>query len=59
VLRQNPAHYGATLQLAKSLDKAGKAAEALPIWKEILEMAEAAHDAETTRVARARLSDRN
>jgi tetratricopeptide (TPR) repeat protein len=55
VLERNPAHYGATLQLAKALDRAGKSDEALAWWKDILQMAEAAHDAETAGTARARL----
>ena len=56
VLERNPAHYGATLQLAKALDRAGKADEALALWKKMLEIAEAAHDAETLRTVRARLA---
>lgn len=56
VLKLNPTHYGATLQLAKALDRAGKGDEALTFWREVLRMAEAARDAETTNAARARLS---
>jgi hypothetical protein len=55
VLERNPSRYGATLQLAKALDRAGKSDEALVWWKQILEMAEAMHDAETAGTARARL----
>jgi tetratricopeptide (TPR) repeat protein len=57
VLERNPEHYGATLQLAKALDRAGKPAEALQLWRKMLEMAEAAGDAETIATARARLGD--
>lgn len=57
VLAQNPAHYGATLQLAKALDRAGKPEEALPVWRKMLEMAGAAGDAETLEVVRTRLGD--
>ena len=56
VLSRNPEHFGATLQLAKALDQAGQPDEALPVWKRILEMAEAAHNAETAATARARLA---
>ena len=56
VLARNPEHFGATLQLAKALDQAGLPDEALPVWKRMLEMAEAAHNAETAATARARLA---
>jgi len=55
VLERNPFHYGATLQLAKALDKAGLAAEAVIWWNKILEMAEAAGDLATADSARKRL----
>ena len=57
VLARNPEHYGATLQLAKALDRAGKPEEALPVWRKMLGMAEAVGDAETLRTVRARLAD--
>jgi tetratricopeptide (TPR) repeat protein len=57
VLARNPDHYGATLQLAKALDRAGKPEEALPVWRKMLEMAEAAGDAETIQTVRGRLGD--
>jgi tetratricopeptide (TPR) repeat protein len=57
VLARNPDHYGATLQLAKALDRAGKPEEALPVWRKMLEMAEAAGDAETIQTVRTRLAD--
>ncbi len=56
VLERNPDHYGATLQLAKALDRSGKADEALALWTKMLEMAEAAQDDETARTVRARLA---
>jgi len=56
VLAINPEHYGATLQLAKALDQAGKSDEALPVWQKMLKMAEAAGDHETLKTVRARLS---
>lgn len=57
VLERNAAHYGATLQLAKALDQSGKPDEAVVQWKKVLEMADAVHDSETARAARARLAD--
>ena len=57
VLARNPDHYGATLQLAKALDRAGKPEEALPVWRRMMGMAEAAGDAETIQTVRTRLAD--
>ena len=57
VLAINPDHYGATLQLAKALDRAGKPNEALPLWRKMQTMAEAAGDTETLRTVRARLAN--
>jgi tetratricopeptide (TPR) repeat protein len=57
VLARNPEHYGATLQLAKALDRAGKPEEALPVWRKMLGMSEAIGDAETIQTVRARLAD--
>jgi hypothetical protein len=57
VLARNPDHYGATLQLAKALDRAGKPEEALPVWRKMLQMAEDADDAETIHTVRTRLGD--
>ncbi len=59
VLARNPDHYGATFQLAKALDVAKRTEEANTMWRRVLAMAEAAHDAETARVARARLGGVN
>jgi tetratricopeptide (TPR) repeat protein len=57
VLARNPDHYGATLQLAKALDRAGRPEEALPFWRRMLGMAENAGDAETIQTVRTRLAD--
>ncbi len=57
VLARNPNHYGATLQLAKALDRAGKPEEALPVWRRMMGMAEAAGDAETIQTVHTRLAD--
>jgi tetratricopeptide (TPR) repeat protein len=57
VLARNPDHYGATLQLAKALDRAGKPDEALPVWRRMLGIAENAGDAETIQTVRTRLAD--
>jgi tetratricopeptide (TPR) repeat protein len=58
VLEMNPSHYGATFQLAKALDQAGKPAEARPLWEKALKMAEGFKDAETAKMARERLARR-
>jgi tetratricopeptide (TPR) repeat protein len=56
VLALNPAHYGATLQLAKALDRAGKPAEARPLWEKMKEMAQSARDEETLKMVSDRLA---
>jgi Flp pilus assembly protein TadD len=56
VLEMNPNHYGATFQLAKALDQAGKPAEARPLWEKALEMAEGIKDAKTAEMAKERLA---
>ena len=56
VLELNPTHYGATYQLAAALDAAGKPDEARPLWERMLQMAEAAHDQQTTDTVRTRLT---
>lgn len=58
VLTMNPNHYGANLQLAKALDRAGKPAEARPRWEKALKMAEEIKDAETAEMAKKRLAQR-
>lgn len=55
VLEKNPAHYGATYQLATALDRAGRRGEAQPYWEKTLSMAEASRDEKTAAMARARL----
>ncbi|MBI2820846.1 MAG: glycosyltransferase family 39 protein [Acidobacteria bacterium] len=56
VLEKHPGHYGATFQLAKALDQAGRPGEARPVWERMLEMAERSSDAETASMVRARLA---
>ena len=55
VLERNPNHYGATFQLARALDRAGKPAEARPIWEKMLKMAEASNDKDTLNTVLRRL----
>src|SRR5882724_9878932 len=52
VLEQNPSHYGATFQLAMALDRAGKPAEARPLWGKAVQTAEVFHDTPTVDMAR-------
>lgn len=56
VLELNPDHYGATYQLATALDRAGKRAEARPLWAKVLKMADGYKDQPTADTARARLA---
>jgi Tfp pilus assembly protein PilF len=58
VLERNPTHYGATFQLAKALDQAGKPDEARPYWEKSLTMAEGINDRTTADAARARLQQK-
>lgn len=58
VLELNPTHYGATFQLARALDLAGKPAEARPLWEKALKLAETFKDAATAKTARERLARR-
>jgi tetratricopeptide (TPR) repeat protein len=55
VLDRNPTHYGATYQLAKALDQAGKPADARPLWEKVVKMAEGYKDERTLAAARTRL----
>jgi cytochrome c-type biogenesis protein CcmH/NrfG len=55
VLQRNPTHYGATFQLAKALDQAGKSSEARPYWQKMVTMADAIRDKSTGDIARGRL----
>ena len=52
-----PTHYGASFQLARALDRAGRKDEAQPIWERVLRMAEGYQDRSVIDVARARLAD--
>jgi cytochrome c-type biogenesis protein CcmH/NrfG len=52
VLKKNPTHYGATYQLAMSLEKQGKSAEAKPLWQKVLGMATTYKDTSTMNTAR-------
>jgi len=58
VLARNPTHYGATYQLATALDRAGKRAEARPLWEKVAKMAEGYKDQKTLDTARARLAQK-
>ena len=55
-LEKNPTHYGATFQLAMALDRAGKKAEARPLWLKVLQMAEIYNDKNTADMAREMLT---
>jgi tetratricopeptide (TPR) repeat protein len=52
-----PNHYGASFQLARALDRAGRRDEARPIWERVLRMAEKYDDRQVLEAARARLAD--
>lgn len=52
-----PSHYGATFQLARALDRAGRKDEAQPIWERVLRMAEKYDDRSVIDAARERLAD--
>ncbi len=56
ILERNPDHYGATYQLATSLDRAGKRAEARSLWEKVLTLAEGYKDEVTLLMARKRLA---
>ena len=56
VLECNPNHYGANLQLAKALDLEAKRNEARRQWLRVLELAEAAGDTDTVRMAQTGLN---
>lgn len=54
-LEVNPTHYGATFQLARALDRAGRKDEAKAQWERVLRMAQQAGDQSLVETARARL----
>ena len=56
VLQRTPTHYGARHQLAVSLDRGGKPADARSVWAAVLKNAEAIGDTSEVRIARARLA---
>lgn len=56
VLQQNPNHYGAHYQMAAAVDRAGRPAEARPMWQDVLKRAESVNDTPTIRLVRARLA---
>jgi Tfp pilus assembly protein PilF len=55
ILERNRTHYGANYQLAVALDRAGRPAEAKPVWQRVLPMAIQFKDQKTIDTARARL----
>jgi len=57
VLEQDPTHYGATYQLASALDQLQMPAEAEPLWRKVLVMADGYQDTATADTARARLGE--
>jgi Flp pilus assembly protein TadD len=56
ILDHTPTHYGAHYQLATSLDRGGKPADARPIWDAMRKLAEAINDTATLRTVRTRLA---
>ncbi|MEP7123687.1 MAG: tetratricopeptide repeat protein [Byssovorax sp.] len=52
-----PDHYGASFQLARALDRAGRKDEAQAAWQRVLRMAERYDDRSVIEMARARLAD--
>jgi TolA-binding protein len=55
VIAKVPTHYGATYQLAKSLDILGQRDQATPLWRKVLGMATQYRDDRTIQQARERL----
>ena len=55
-LELHPGHYGATFQLARALDRAGRKDEASKQWERVLALAEQAKDQPLADMARARLA---
>lgn len=56
-LELRPEHYGATFQLARSLDLAGRKDEALGLWERVLALATQAKDEPLVEMAKARLAE--
>lgn len=55
LLARNPDHYGATFQLARALDAAGRRDEARTLWEKMRKMAEDVDDAATKKLVLERL----
>jgi len=55
VLSRNPAHYGATYQLAAAHDRLGERGRARPYWQRVRQLAESFGDTAVAQAARARL----
>jgi len=56
LLKRSPGHYGATYQLARSLDAAHRPEEAAPLWQKMLILSREARDKQTEAKVRERLS---
>jgi hypothetical protein len=56
LLARVPTHYGAMYHLAVALDTCGRIAEARPLWRTVLAIAERTNDQETAKGARDRLA---
>ena len=55
-LEINPQHYGATFQLARALDRAGRKDEATRQWQQVLALAEQSRDQPLVETAKQRLA---
>jgi len=55
VLARDPAHYGATYQLAVALDQAGETADSQRVWQQVLSLADHCDDTAAVTQARTRL----
>ena len=55
VLEHEPAHYGATYQLATALERSGRKKESSQAWEKTLELAEKYNDENSAEAARSRL----
>lgn len=56
VLQHIPNHYGAHFQLPAAVDRAGRPAEARPMWQDMLKLAQGISDTATIRLVQARLA---
>ena len=55
MLALEPGHYGATYQLARALEAAGRKDEAAPVWERMLGMARQAADSATEKLVQEHL----